>query len=399
MNKNNINFISFSNSNKSEFNLRQFNLNKKLKESNIDKILNVLGISHRNNHNTDNRNNNNKNKNINSRKITKKKQKSGNKVNRNVENKKIENSLNSTINGIETKTEEDCLSNGLKEFKDDDIKEFNFDDYKIITQLGQGTFSKIYLVQDKNNNIYSMKKIILSDALDVKSVIKEYKMCSKFRHENIVKLLGLYSSKLDKTTYVVYILMEVGKTDWEKEIRSFSEKKIEYKEKELIIITKQLVKALAFLQKNNIVHRDIKPQNILIFKDNLYKLADFGESKQLHNVSFSLLNGSLRGTELYMSPLLFNGLRNGQIDVKHNLIKSDVYSFGLCLLYAATTSNKTLYDIRKYVEMKGLSEYIEKTLKNKYSKKFIDLIISMLEIHEEKRPDFIELQKIVNKSF
>jgi serine/threonine protein kinase len=371
-----------------------------MKESNIDKILNVLGVSHRNNHSTDNRNNNNKAKNINSRKIIKKKQKSGNKDNRNIKNKKIEYSLNSTINGIESrKTEEDCLSNGLKEFKDDDIKEFNFDDYKIITQLGQGTFSKIYLVQDKNNNIYSMKKIILSDALDVKSVIKEYKMCSKFRHENIVKLLGLYSSKLDKTTYVVYILMEVGKTDWEKEIRSFSEKKIEYKEKELIYIAKQLVNALAFLQKNNIVHRDIKPQNILIFKNNLYKLADFGESKQLHNVSFSLLNGSLRGTELYMSPLLFNGLRNGQIDVKHNLIKSDVYSFGLCLLYASTTSNKALYDIRKYVEMKGLSEYIDKTLKNKYSKKFIDLIISMLEIHEEKRPDFIELQKIVNKSF
>ena len=399
-NNNNINFISFSNSNKSEYNLRRFNLNKKMKESNIDKILNVLGVSHRNNPITDIRKKNNKTKNMESRKIIKKKQKSENKDNRNIEKKKMEYSLNLTINGIETKkTEEDCLSNGLKEFKDDDIKEFNFDDYKIITQLGQGTFSKIYLVQDKNNNIYSMKKIILSDALDVQSVIKEYKMCSKFQHENIVKLLGLYSSKLDKTTYVVYILMEVGKTDWEKEIRSFSEKKIEYKEKELIHITKQLIRALAFLQKNNIVHRDIKPQNILIFKDNLYKLADFGESKQMRNVSFSLLNGSLRGTELYMSPLLFNGLRNGQIDVKHNLIKSDVYSFGLCLLYASTTSNKTLYDIRKYVEMKGLSEYIDKTLKNKYSKKLIDLIISMLEIHEQKRPDFIELEKIVNKSF
>ena len=69
------------------------------------------------------------------------------------------------------------------------------------------------------------------------------------------------------------------------------------------------------------------------------------------------------------------------------------------MLYAATTSNKTLYDIRKYVEMKGLSDYIDKTLKNKYSKKLIDLIISMLEIHEQNRPDFIELEKIVNKSF
>ena len=193
--------------------------------------------------------------------------------------------------------------------------------------------------------------------------------------------------------------MEVGKTDWEKEIRYYSDKGIQYTEIELINIIKQLTSALSFLQKNNIVHRDVKPQNILIFKDNKYKLADFGESKQLNNISLSLFNGSLRGTELYMSPLLFNGLRNGQIDVTHNLIKSDVYSLGLCLLYAATTNNKSLYDIRKFVEMDGLSNYIKNVLKNRYTKKFIDLIISMLEIHEEKRPDFNELEKIVNTNF
>ena len=244
-----------------------------------------------------------------------------------------------------------------------------------------------------------MKKIILSEEIDVQSIIKEYKLCSKIKHENIVNLLGLYSNKLDKTTYVVYILMEVGKTDWEKEIRYYKEKELEYSENDLINITKQLISALSFLQTKNIVHRDIKPQNILIFKDNKYKLADFGESKQMSNISFSLNNGSLRGTELYMSPLLFNGLRNGQIDVSHNLVKSDVYSLGLCLLYAATFSNKSLYDVRKFVEMKELKKYIEDTLKDKYSQKFIDLIISMLEIHEDKRPDFIELEKLIGKIF
>ena len=244
-----------------------------------------------------------------------------------------------------------------------------------------------------------MKKIILSDEIDVDSVIKEYKMCSTYKHENIVNLLGLYSSKLDKTTYVVYILMELGKTDWEKEIRHNFEKKIEYSEKELINIVKQLTSALSFMQTKNIVHRDIKPQNIIIFKNNIYKLADFGESKQIHNISYSLINGTLRGTELYMSPLLFNGLRNGQIDVKHNLFKSDVYSLGLCILFAATSTNKSLYDIRNFVDMEGLREYIENILENKYSKKLINLIISMLEIHEEKRPDFIELENIISRTF
>ena len=277
--------------------------------------------------------------------------------------------------------------------QEDELKEFNFNDYKIITQLGQGTFGKIYLVQDKNNELFSMKKIILSEELDVQSVINEYKMCQKLKHSNVVKILGIYNNKLDRTTYVVYVLMEVGLTDWEKEIRKYNDKNLEYTEKELIEIIKQLSSVLSFLQRNNISHRDIKPQNILVFKNSIYKVADFGEAKQIDNIAKNLINYSLRGTELYMSPLLFNGLRNGQIDIKHNLFKSDVYSLGLCVLYAAVTNNKPLYEIRKYVDMPGVKKYLEKLLKGKYSSKFLSLLISMLEIHEKNRPDFIELEK------
>ena len=271
----------------------------------------------------------------------------------------------------------------------DELKEFNFDEYKIITQLGQGTFGKIYLVQDTNKQLFSMKKIVLSEELDVQSVIKEYRMCYKIKHPNVIKILGVYNNKLDKTTYVVYVLMEVGLTDWEKEIKSYSDKHIEYTESELINIIKQLTSVLAFLQRKNISHRDIKPQNILVFKNNIYKIADFGEAKQIENISKSLVVNSLRGTELYMSPLLFNGLRTGQVDIKHNMFKSDVYSFGLCILYASVTSNKPLYETRKFVEMTSVKKYISKLLKNKYSNKFIQLLCTMIEIHEKNMPDFI----------
>ena len=289
-------------------------------------------------------------------------------------------------------------NNNINEKKENsELKEFNFNDYKIITQLGQGTFGKIYLVQDKKNQLFSMKKIILSEELDVQSVINEYKMCQKLSHENIVKILGIYNNKLDSTTYVVYVLMEVGMTDWEKQITSYADKKLEYSEKNLIDIIKQLSAVLSFLQKNNTSHRDIKPQNILVFKDNIYKLADFGEAKQIDNMKNLLVNYSLRGTELYMSPLLFNGLRNGQIDIKHNLFKSDVYSLGLCLLFAAVTNNKPLYEIRKFIDMKNVKIYLDKLLKRKYSQNFINLLSSMLEIHEKNRPDFIELEQIMKK--
>ena len=296
------------------------------------------------------------------------------------------------------KNEEKIEKNNKSEEKieeNDELKEFNFDDYKIITQLGQGTFGKIYLVQDPQKQLYSMKKIVLSEELDVQSVIKEYRMCYKIKHPNVIKILGVYNNKLDKTTYVVYVLMEVGLTDWEKEIKSYSDKHLEYTEAELINIIKQLTSVLAFLQRKNISHRDIKPQNILVFKNNIYKIADFGEAKQIESISKSIVVNSLRGTELYMSPLLFNGLRTGQVDIKHNMFKSDVYSFGLCILYAAVTNNKPLYETRKFVEMNSVKKYVNKILKNKYSSKFIQLLCTMIEIHEKNRPDFIELENIM----
>jgi serine/threonine protein kinase len=318
-------------------------------------------------------------------------------------NKRNKNDLNSKRNSKKNysktlKNNSNIIRNNSNDKWNKKLSQFNFNDYTIITQLGQGSFGKIYLVKDSKGNIYSMKKILLSEELDVKAVIDEYNLCYNLNHPNIIKILGIYSNKLDETTFVVYVLMEVGISDWEKEIKSYKTKKILYKEQELIDILKQLISSLSFLQKNNISHRDIKPQNILIFKNKVYKLTDFGEAKKVGGKdgnNKNILQNSLKGTELYMSPLLFNGLRTGQIDIKHNTYKSDVYSLGLCLLYAASTRDKTLFEIRRIIEMPKVRKYVELHLKNKFSDKLINIIISMLEIYEQNRPDFIELEKII----
>jgi serine/threonine protein kinase len=97
-----------------------------------------------------------------------------------------------------------------------------------------------------------------------------------------------------------------------------------------------------------------------------------------------------------MSPLLYNGLRTNQIDIKHNLFKSDVYSLGLCILYAATLNINYLYQIRKFIDMNTVKIFIYDLLQNRYSKKFIDLLSLMLEINENNRPDFLEMERIMN---
>jgi serine/threonine protein kinase len=66
--------------------------------------------------------------------------------------------------------------------------------------LGQGTFGKIYLVQGLKKQLFSMKKIVLSEELVVQSGIKEYKIYYKIKHPNVIKILVVYNNKLDKTT-------------------------------------------------------------------------------------------------------------------------------------------------------------------------------------------------------
>ena len=187
--------------------------------------------------------------------------------------------------------------------------------------------------------------------------------------------------------------MEVGKNDWEKEIKERMTSNNYYSEKELINIIKQLSSSLSFLQNNNISHRDIKPQNVLVFPNNHYKVADFGEAKK---INYKNIRNTLRGTQIYMSPLLFNGLKHNKIDIKHNLFKSDIYSLGLCLLYSSTFKLGNLYEIRKISDRNSLKIFIEENLTGKYSDNFINLLLKMLEINENDRIDFIELKKIMD---
>jgi len=159
-------------------------------------------------------------------------------------------------------------------------------------------------------------------------------------------------------------------------------------------IINQLISTLSLLQKNHITHRDIKPQNILVSKGQ-YKLCDFGEIRVLKRDG--LIVQRVRGSELYMSPILFNGLHNNLIQVKHNTYKSDVFSLGMCLFYAASLSYGGVDSIRELDDMNEIKSIIYNYLGARYSEKLIKLLFLMLEVDENKRHNFIQLeQKLKN---
>ena len=267
---------------------------------------------------------------------------------------------------------------------------FNINDYKIIKKIGQGSFGQIYLIEDKYQNKYAMKKIIVTSEKDIKKIEKEYQI-----DLNLVKIYGFSSKKLDPTTYVIYVLMELAITDWENEILKRQKTKKYYTEKELMTILSSLINTFADLQKQNISHRDIKPQNILIFKDNKYKLADFGEAKELYKDIAPTNKQTLRGTELYMAPALFYALRSKKVIkyINHNPYKSDVFSFGLCSLFAATLCFESIYDIRELKNNVSIHVILEKYLRKHYSYDVINIISHMLDINETTRKDFIEMKE------
>jgi Zn finger protein HypA/HybF involved in hydrogenase expression len=292
------------------------------------------------------------------------------------------------------KDSKDSKSTNESDMSEDNtaLHNFNKNDYKEVSKIGQGSFGVIYSVIDKNEKTFAMKKIIAHGGKELQEFTKEYELVHSCQHKNIVKLLGVCTTKLDNTTHALYILMEQALTDWEKEILKRGHTKAFYKEEELMGILKLLASTLAFLQRRKISHRDIKPQNILIYPGDEFKLADFGEAKRLTN-EFN----TLRGTEIYMSPILFYGLRNKSSDVIHNTYKSDVFSLGLCILYAATLNIRCLVDIRELTNMKVLINVINKHLRDRYSSKFHSILRKMLELEERLRVDFIELEKELNE--
>ena len=210
-----------------------------------------------------------------------------------------------------------------------------------------------------------------------------------------MKTYKLQIKALDSTTSCLYILMECAKYDWNLEIRRRAIGNRFYSEKEIIAILKQLVSGLAFLQRNKIAHRDIKPQNILIYPNNIFKLADLGEAKSVRINKMQM--ATLRGSELFMSPILYQGLKYKRKNVGHNPYKSDMFSLGLCFLYALCLNIKVLDYIRDLEDMKTIKNTVYKFIdKSNYSEKLMKIIFQMIDLDENKRLDFEQMERQLN---
>ena len=285
-------------------------------------------------------------------------------------------------------------SNNLRE----PYETINLAEFKLVREIGKGTFGRIYeVIWIINNKHYALKKEVLRNFDGVKvrqhrnEAIKAF--IKNTKSNGVVSLYGNLTIPIGNE-FQYYELMEMCERDFEQEIKSRSAINRIYTEIELSNVILQLVTTLSFLQKNHITHRDIKPQNILIL-NGIYKLCDFGDIRVMERDGIVVQR--VRGSELYMSPILFFGLRANMIQVKHNTYKSDVFSLGMCIFLAACISYDGLVEIRELSDSNQKLFIINKYLSLRYSPRIIKIIHLMLQTEEIDRPDFILLESIIKQ--
>ena len=276
----------------------------------------------------------------------------------------------------------------------------NMNEIKIMNMIGKGSYGNIYQVEEvKTNQKLAMKKLIADGPDELQkfknniALYNSFNLLGKNSNKNILPYFKYLIKKLDITTYSIYITMPLAECDWHKLI---TDKKNIQSEKVLHKFLKCLAIAGSFLQKSNVAHRDIKPQNVLITKQNEIFLTDFDEAI---NVKAAVGIYEIRGSEAYMSPILEKNLILGQKKVKHNVFKSDVYSLGLSFVYAMTKNLEILPKIKKCEDDKINEKLLRDNIikGGKYSEDFIKTIMKMVAYDEKNRYDFHELAELFKK--
>ena len=188
--------------------------------------------------------------------------------------------------------------------------------YEILEKIGSGGMSVVYKAQCHTLNRLVAIKVLKEEFAFDKAFIDKFKMeaqaAARLSHPNIVSVYDVVEE--DALHYIVMELIE-GIT-----LKNYIDKKGCLENKEAIGIAIQVASGIAAAHSHHIVHRDIKPQNIIISRDGKVKVADFGIAKA---VSAQTMNASAVGSVHYISP---EQARGGYCDER-----SDIYSFGITL--------------------------------------------------------------------
>lgn len=190
------------------------------------------------------------------------------------------------------------------------------DRYEIIEKVGSGGMADVYKAKCHRLNRYVAIKILKAEYSEDKSFVEKFRgeaqSAARLSHPNIVNVYDVGDD--DGLYYIVMELVE-GIT-----LKNFIERKGKLEVKEVLGISIQIAQGMEAAHANHIIHRDIKPQNIIISRDGKVKVTDFGIAKA---ATSNTITSNAMGSVHYISP---EQARGGYSDEK-----SDIYSLGITM--------------------------------------------------------------------
>lgn len=192
--------------------------------------------------------------------------------------------------------------------------------YELIEKIGDGGMAIVYKAKDRLLNRSVAVKILkpeyLNDEKFINNFRKESHAAASLSHPNIVSIYDV-----GREGNINYIVMELVDG---KPLSQIIRERAPLDYKLVVNYAKQIASGLAAAHKHGIIHRDVKPHNILINEDGIAKIADFGIAKAISTTTIvDGTNETIMGSVHYFSP---EQARGGYVDEK-----SDIYSLGIVM--------------------------------------------------------------------
>jgi len=246
--------------------------------------------------------------------------------------------------------------------------------YQIIEELGRGGMGRVYKALDTEVNekvaVKLIKPEIAADKKTIERFRNELKFARKIRHKNVCQMFDL-----NKEEGSYYITMEYVAGE---DLKGLIKKMGQLSAGQAISITKQVCEGLAEAHKLGVVHRDLKPQNIMIDKEGDARIMDFGIARSIEGKGITGV-GVMIGTPEYMSP--------EQVEGKEIDQRSDIYSLGVILYEMVTGQTPFEGDTPFTIGVKHKSEIPRppKELNTQIPDDLNRVILRCLEKDKEKR--------------
>ncbi|XP_043683692.1 serine/threonine-protein kinase 36 isoform X4 [Vespula pensylvanica] len=188
--------------------------------------------------------------------------------------------------------------------------------YEVLGQVGEGSFGQVYKAKKRSDGEIVAFKVIRKRGRsfkELKSLRQECEIQRHLHHPNIVQMLDSFETENEIVVVTEYA---------DKELYEILGKAGHLSEERAQVIACDLVSALYYLHSNRVLHRDLKPQNVLLEANGVAKLCDFGFARSMSTGTHVLT--SIKGTPLYMAPELIQ-----ERPYDHNV---DLWSLG-CIVY------------------------------------------------------------------